>query len=451
MSEPFDLVVIGSGTAAQSVASRCRKAGWTVAMADKRPFGGTCALRGCDPKKVLVGAAAAVDGARLLAGKGVRPDSLGIDWQQLIRFKRTFTETHSDRVQAKLKRDGIATMSGAAQFLDQAHIEVGGAVLHATRAIVIAAGARPADLPIDGREHVITSDQFLDLASLPPSIVFVGGGYISFEFAHVAARAGARVTICHRDNRPLAAFDAALVERLVARTQDLGIDVRLDVEVHAVDAAEHGYRVMVGSHVGREAVDASLVVHGAGRVPDLDDLSLDAGGIRYSPAGVIVNPFLQSISNPLVYAAGDCADTYGPALTPVAGYEGRVVAANLLEGNHVMPKYDAIPSVVFTNPPLARVGLSEDEVRAAGISFVLHHEDTSTWFSSRRVGETHSGFKVLVEPSSGRILGAHLLGPQADETINLFTLAMRAGVTADQFKKMLWAYPTVGADTAYMV
>ena len=166
---------------------------------------------------------------------------------------------------------------------------------------------------------------------------------------------------------------------------------------------------------------------------------------------MIVNPFLQSISNPLVYAAGDCADTDGPALTPVAGYEGRVVAANLLEGNHVMPKYDAIPSVVFTNPPLARVGLSEDEVRAAGISFVLHHEDTSTWFSSRRVGETHSGFKVLVEPSSGRILGAHLLGPQADETINLFTLAMRAGVTVDQFKKMLWAYPTVGADTAYMV
>jgi glutathione reductase (NADPH) len=404
-----------------------------------------------DAKKVLVGAAAAVDGARLLAGKGIRPDSLGIDWQQLNGFKRTFTDTHSDRLHAKLKRDGIATMSGAARFLDEAHIEVGGAVLHATRAIVIAAGARPADLAIDGREHVITSDQFLDLASLPPSIVFVGGGYISFEFAHVAARAGARVTICHRNNRPLSAFDAALVERLVARTQVLGIDVRLNVEVRAVEAAEHAYRAIGGSHVGREVVDASLVVHGAGRVPDLDDLALHAGGIRYSPSGVIVNPFLQSISNPLVYAAGDCADTDGPALTPVAGYEGRVVAANLLEGNHVMPTYDAIPSVVFTTPPLARVGLSEDEARAAGISFVAHHEDTSTWFSSRRVGETHSEFKVLVEPSSGRILGAHLLGPQADETINLFTLAMRAGVTVDRFKEMLWAYPTHASDTAYMV
>jgi glutathione reductase (NADPH) len=138
-------------------------------------------------------------------------------------------------------------------------------------------------------------------------------------------------------------------------------------------------------------------------------------------------------------------------LTPVAGYEGRVVAANLLEGNHVMPTYEAIPSVVFTTPPLARVGLSEDEARAAGISFVAHHDDTSTWFSSRRVGETHSEFKVLVEPSSGRILGAHLLGPQADETINLFTLAMRAGMTVDQVKEMPWAYPTHASDTAYMV
>jgi pyruvate/2-oxoglutarate dehydrogenase complex dihydrolipoamide dehydrogenase (E3) component len=359
VSESFDLVVLGSGSAAQSVASRCRKAGWTVAMIDKRPFGGTCALRGCDPKKVLVGAAAAVDGARLLAGKGIRPDNLTIDWQDLIQFKRTFTEPYSERLDAKLSRDGIEAIRGAARFVDPTHIEVGGSVLLARRAIVIATGARPSDLPFDGREHAITSDQFLDLTSLPASIAFIGGGYISFEFAHVAARAGASVTILHRDNRPLAEFDAALVKRLVARTEALGIEVRLNTDVKG--------------------------------------------------------------------------------------------AANLLEGNHATPTYDTVPGVVFTTPPLARVGLTEDEARAKGVSFSLHEEDTSIWYSSRRVGETHSGFKVLVESATGRILGAHLLGPHAEETINLFTLAIRAGVTADRLTNTLWAYPTVGADSSYMV
>src|SRR5439155_26900922 len=130
MIDTFDLVVIGSGSAAQAVASRCRKAGWTVAMIDKRPFGGTCALRGCDPKKVLVDAAAAVDAARLLSGKGVRPDSLAIDWRALVRFKRTFTDPHPEHLTAKLARDGIATFENTARFVGPAHIDVGGTVLN---------------------------------------------------------------------------------------------------------------------------------------------------------------------------------------------------------------------------------------------------------------------------------------------------------------------------------
>ena len=451
MMETFDLVVIGSGSAAQSVASRCSKAGWTVAMIDKRPFGGTCALRGCDPKKVLVDAAAAVDAARLLSGKGVRPDGLAIDWAELIRFKRTFTDPHPEHLTAKLARDGIVTFQHDARFVGPAQISVAEKVLNATRAIVIAAGARPVDLDIEGHAHLMTSEQFLDLASLPPSLTFVGGGYISFEFAHVAARAGAHVTMLHRDDRPLAEFDAGLVERLVARTRALGVDVRLNTEVRAIQSANGRYRVMTDGPGSSTPIDAHAVVHGAGRVPDLADLALDAAGVRYSDAGVAVNAYLQSVSNPRVYAAGDCADTDSPALTPVAEYEGRVVATNLLEGNHLTVSYEAIPSVVFTLPPLARVGWREDEARAKGLSFVSHREDTSTWHSSRRVGETFSGFNVLVEPASGRILGAHVLGPHADETVNLFALAMRAGVTADRFKDVLWAYPTLGADTAFMV
>src|SRR5262245_50860960 len=366
MTQAFDLVVIGSGAAAHTVASRCRTAGWTVAMVDRRPFGGTCALRGCDPKKVLVGAAAAVDTARLLSGKGIRPESIAIDWAELIRFKRTFTDPYPSNLEARLGREGIVAFQSPARFVGPTAVAVGESVLQARRAVVIATGARPADLPIDGGEHLMNSDQFLDLPSLPSSVAFVGGGYISFEFAHVAARAAAHVTILHRDDRPLREFDSGLVDRLVSRTRMLGVDVRLNAEVHEIRRSNGRHRISAGRD-GSIVIDADLVVHGAGRVPDIDALALDVGGVRFSRGGIAVNQYLQSVSNPLVYAAGDCADTDGPASTPVAGYEGRIVAANLLEGNHVTPRYDAIPSVAFTVPPLARVGLREEEARAKGM------------------------------------------------------------------------------------
>jgi glutathione reductase (NADPH) len=221
--------------------------------------------------------------------------------------------------------------------------------------------------------------------------------------------------------------------------------------VRAIESLGSLCRVTFRDAQGDAVVDSDLVVHGAGRVPDIDELSLAAGGISASRAGIEVNEYLQSVSNPLVWAAGDCAATAGPPLTPVAEYEGRTVAANLLEGPHLTAEYDAIPSVVFTLPPLARVGLLEEEARERGFDFTVNHQDTASWYSSRRVGEAFSAFKVLVQNGTGRILGAHLLGPHADETINLFALAMRTGLTADQFKHMLWAYPTQASDTAYMV
>jgi glutathione reductase (NADPH) len=446
----FDLIVIGSGTAGSAVATRCRAAGWTVAVVDKHPFGGTCALRGCDPKKVLVGAAAAVDAARALDGKGVSPNGLSINWSELMRFKRTFTDPVPEQRRDALTKAGIETFQDVARFNGPTQLSVGDAALEATRAIVIAAGAQPAHLELEGRDHLLTSDDFLELPSLPSSIVFVGGGYIAFEFAHIAARAGAHVTIIHRGERPLEQFDADLVERLVERTRAAGIDLRLRAEVRAITAVGRGYRVQFDG-AGSGEIDADCVIHAAGRIPDLDDLQLDAGRVERTRNGVRVNGVLQSVSNPKVYAAGDCAATGGPRLTPVAGYEGRVVAANILEGTNTAVDYSAIPSIVFTIPPLARVGLTEDEARRNGLQFTTRYEDTSTWYSSRRVAERASAVKLLIEEESRRLLGAHLLGPHADETINVFALAIRMGVTADRLKQMIWAYPTQASDIAYMV
>ncbi len=445
----FELVVIGTGSAASAVAARCRKAGWSVAVIDELPFGGTCALRGCDPKKVLVGNAEAIEWAGRLAGKGVRHEGLRIDWPELMRFKRSMIAEVPERKEESFRRSGIEVFHGQARFISGTTLEVAGRRLEG-KYILIASGAKPVPLGIVGEDLLITSTQFLELDELPRRIVFVGGGFISFEFAHVAIRAGAQATILHRGARPLSLFDPDLVDRLVERSRILGIDVRLGTSVTRIERGAGGF-VVQGRKDGREtSVEADLVVHGAGRVPAVGDLDLDAAGIDAVGGRIRLNEFLQSVSNAAVYVAGDAA-ALGPALTPVAGYEGRVVAANLLEGNHLRADYSIVPSVAFTLPPLAAVGLTEDAARQRGLRFRTNLVDTSSWYSSRRVGETHSGSKVLIEKESGRILGAHLLGPSAEELINLFAMAMRTGMTSSQIKEMLFAYPTHGSDMAYMV
>jgi glutathione reductase (NADPH) len=194
-----------------------------------------------------------------------------------------------------------------------------------------------------------------------------------------------------------------------------------------------------------------MVVHAAGRVPEIDDMNLDGAGVEWDRRGVKVNGFLQSVSNPSVYAAGDAAASGGPPLTPVASYDGIIVAANLLKGNEKKPNYLGIPTVVFTIPPLASVGLKESDAREQNLKFKVKKEMTSGWYSSRRVGEKYSGFKVLVEEGTDRILGAHLLGSEAEEVINLFGVAMRSGMRAADLKHMLFAYPTRGSDLPYML
>jgi glutathione reductase (NADPH) len=448
MDRQYDLVVVGTGVTS-AVASRCREAGWTVAVVDSRPFGGTCALRGCVPKKILVGAAEAVQDARDLADKGVPAGTLAVDWPALMRFKRSLVDPTTERTEQAWAKVGIEQFHGRARFVGLTTLAVGGDRLTGRR-VLIAAGARPATLPFPGAHRLITSEDFLSLDALPPRIVFVGGGYIAFELAHVAARAGIEVTILHRGTRPLEAFDPDLVDLLVKRTRELGIRVELGTEVQGVEARGDGVAVL-GSRAGRERrFETDLAVHAAGRVPDIDDLDLDAAGVTRERRGVVVNDHLQSVSNPAVYAGGDAAAS-GPPLTPKADHDAAVLATNLLEGNRRVVRYDGIASAVFSLPPLASAGLTEAAARASGRRFRTHWQDTSSWFNTRRVGETASAFKVLVEEGTDRILGAHLLGPHADETINLFAMAIRVGIPAGQLREALYAYPTFGSDIRFMV
>lgn len=446
----FDLIVIGTGAGGATAAYKCRKAGWQVAIIDSRPFGGTCALRGCDPKKVLVGAADLVDWIRRMEGNGVSSQEAKIDWPSLMRFKKTFTDPVPENRAKGYAKAGIAAFHGRTHFLDQTTLQVGDDTLTG-RFILIAAGAKPASLGISGEAYLTTSDQFLELEQLPQRIIFIGGGYISFEFAHIAARADAQVRILHRGVRPLEGFDADLVGQLVQATGELGIDVRLNTEVKSISKERHHFAVKASTENGEQNFDADLVVHGAGRVPNIDDLDLEKGGIKRDKKGVSVNEYLQSVSNPAVYAAGDAAATAGLPLTPLATMEGHVAASNMMNGNHRRPNYSGVSTVVFTIPPLASVGLHEEAARKQGLKFKVNQEETSGWYSSRRVALKHSGFKTLVEEASGRILGAHLLGHNADEVVNMFALAIRYGLKAEDLKTMIYAYPTSASDVSYMV
>ena len=267
----FDLIVIGTGAAASAAAFKCRKAGWSVAITDSRPFGGTCQLRGCDPKKVLVGVGALIDAVRRMNGKGLKSEAAHIDWAESMLFKRTFTDPVPQRQEEAFQKSGIATFHGVAHFSKPGRIEVGSDILEA-RYVLIATGAKPQPLDIPGENYLNTSDQFLELDSLPRRILFIGGGYISFEFAHLSACAGAEVTILHRSERPLEKFDPDLVDRLLRKTRQLGIKVELQSAATRIERKDGHFMVCASTARGQREFEADLVVHGAGRVADLDIL-----------------------------------------------------------------------------------------------------------------------------------------------------------------------------------
>lgn len=440
----FDVIVVGTGTSGTAAALRCSRAGRRVAIVDERPYGGTCRLRGCDPKKVLVGAAELIDWSQRMRGSGVAGDAR-IDWGELMRFKRTFTDPVPAQREAELKQSGVVAFHGVTRFLGPTSMTVAGATLQADH-IVLATGARPATLGLAGEEHLITSTGFLDLESLPKRIVFIGGGYIAFEFAHLGARAGASPIILQRGPRVLNGFDASLVDRVVEVSAEVGIDVRVNAQVDSVEKRASDFRVAGRVNGAAFAVECDLVVHAAGRVADLDALALEVANVARTAKGVAVNRFLQSTSNPVVYAVGDSADGGGLPLTPTAYLEGDIAARNLLEGNEYSPDFTGLASIVFTIPALGSVGLTVEDAAKRGLRFRVHEADTTEWYSSRRLRARSSAYRVLVDEENDCVVGAHVIGPHTEELVNIFSLAIRARVPASTLGGVLFAYPTGSSD-----
>lgn len=444
----FDVVVIGSGSAGQTVAERCSKNGLTVAVADNRMFGGTCANRGCDPKKVLLGATEVWHKSHNLKGYGIDQQPT-INWKKLQKFKRTFTKAVPARTENWFNNLGVHLYHQSPQFIDENTLRIEGKTVHAKH-IVIATGQIPRPLDFEGSDYLKTSDDFLNLKKLPKHILFIGAGYVGMEFAQMAARAGSKVTIIEHGERPLKAFDRDLVSLVTAISKDLGIKFIFKSEVTKIKKLRKNLKVTYLENGKEKELKSKLIFNTAGRIPAIAELQLNRGNVAFSNKGIKVNDYLQNTTNPNVYACGDVSEQSLP-LTPLSGIEGALVAENIIRGNKKTVKIPTVPSAVFILPNLASVGLSEDEAKKRYKNSTVNYQSIPNWFNAKRTREDAYAFKIIINALTNQIVGAHLLSANAAETINLFAMAINNGTTADELKKMIFTYPSFSNDIKSML
>jgi glutathione reductase (NADPH) len=450
--DTFDVIVIGTGTSGQTAALELAAEGLSVAIIEQSDTpGGICALHGCQAKKYFYEIAEIEAKSMHLIGLGIT-EPPKTKWQDITTAKNKFTSQVPDNTIANLKGNAISYVAGKAVFKDSRHIAVQNTLLAADY-FIIASGAQPMQLPFPGNEHLLTSNDFLARESLPQRLVFIGGGFISFEFAHFAARIhdGRRtIIILEAGERPLGAFDRDMVEQLVHASDADGITVRCSVEITAVE--KNGDEFVIHLKEGEPLV-ADLVINGAGRLPAISDLNLDAAGVDYSGQGISVDQAMRSsVDN--IFAVGDCADTI--QLARVADREGLAAARNVLaargegEADHV--DYDAVPAVLFSYPQLAMVGKTEEQLIAENIRYWKNMDTELSWPTYRRVGLRHAAFKILVDEND-HILGAHMLSDNATGIINTFRMAMLHNCDIRKLYRyvIMSPYPSRESDITYML
>ena len=443
MAETYDVIILGGGNAGFGVSAIAHDAGKKIAFIEERDFGGTCPNRGCTPKKVLVAAAHALHEIELAGAHGIQVSEPTLDWGALIaREKDMIGFIPGAMADVAGKRGDVYRGSGT--FVGPNAVAINGETIEGEN-IVIATGSKPRPLPIDGAEHMITSDEVLSEETRPDDIVFIGGGVIAMEFSHVYARAGSTVTILEVMPRLLPRVEADAVAAVQKESERIGVSIKTSVQVKSIEPANGKLRV-VYEHDGREqSVEADRVVNGAGRVANVDTLDLDAGNVKHDRIAIEIDDYLRSTSNPSVWVCGDSLVT-SPQLSPLATYEGRIVGRNIVDGPTVKPDYSVIPSCVYTVPALSTVGLTEEEAKAQGLDVKVTTNDMTGWFSGKSYAESVAWAKVLVDEGADRIVGAHLVGHQSEDLIHLFAMAMRHGIAASHIKEDIFAFPTFSSD-----
>lgn len=448
----FDAIVIGTGTAGQTAAFDLAAEDYHVAIIeDSDTPGGVCALRGCQAKKWFYEVAELVARCRHLLGLGITSPPK-VDWQQILLEKNKFTSEIPESTIHNLEGSGITFIEGKASFIDRSTVTVNDVKLSAD-SFIVATGAQPRTLPIDGNEHMITSTDFLELKTLPARIAFVGGGFISFEFAHFVASLGHRprdIHILEASERVLSPFDGDMVRQLVEVSEAEGVQIHTDVSIVSIEKSDAGYTVV--SESGKE-VEVDLVVNGAGRSPNIESLNLQAAGIEFSAKGIAVDQNMKT-TNDNVFAVGDCAESL--KLARVADMEAHVAAKTIvaLKEGEVPPTidYSAAPAVLFTYPQLGMLGKTEEQLQDEGIKYWKSYDTHLSWPTYRRVGLKSAAYKILVDKDN-HLLGVHILSDNTTGLLNTFKEAMIDGVSMDELHKnnIMSPYPSRESDILYML
>ncbi len=442
----FDVVIIGSGTAAQTFASQVSKEGRSIALVEAGQFGGVCALKGCQPKKYLVANVEAVANAAHLKGRGIQGD-IQTDWPELMALKGDFTDGVPESTFQHLSKTLTEVIRGRARFTGPQTLDVDGREISA-ETIIVATGSRPRRSDIPGGDLAITSDDILRLPELPRSLLFIGGGYIAMEFAHVAHFAGAQVRVLSRSGRVLKHFDHQCVDVLTEASRAAGMEIVLQAQASGIRRLDDG--MLEVETADGATFQADVVVEASGRIPNVESLDLEKGKVEVGSNGIIIGTDMRSPSNPHVFALGDVA-LDGPDLATVADLQAKFAARQVDGDTSAKIDYRTVPSAVFTIPNIASVGLQQAQATDLGYDFRVNEGTTTGWPSSKRIGEEHSLYRVLIDQKTDQILGAHLTRHNAAETINLFALAIRHQIPTQALKDIPWAYPTYTSDFKYMI
>jgi pyruvate/2-oxoglutarate dehydrogenase complex dihydrolipoamide dehydrogenase (E3) component len=439
----FDLVVIGAGAAGGTVASAAAERGYSVALVEEGQVGGTCLNVGCDPTKTLVRSAEVAHLARTASRFGLAIGEVRVDWPAVrARVAEVIDTIRGGDGERNLREQGIELIKEHGRFVDPNTVVAGDHRLRGER-FLVATGARPAVPPIDGLEATgyLTSDDVPTLPSLPASLAIVGTGPIGVELAQIFARLGVEVTLVGSRSQILPREEPALRDALLEALTREG--VRWEPEVRVTRAARRrGMKVVSGERNGETVeVAAAELLMATGRKPNIERLGLEDAGIHANDHCIVVDSHLRT-SNPGVFAAGDVTGIY--TFTHVADYQARIVERNLFDDESpVKADYRVVPWVTFTDPELARVGLTGEEARAGGYDVVMVTVPFADLPRALTTGERGGMVTLVVDRERRAILGGHILGARAGELIGEIAVAIEGQLPVDVIASTIHPYPTM--------
>ncbi len=435
----FDFFVIGGGSGGVRAARVAAGLGARVAIAESSRYGGTCVIRGCVPKKLMVQASHYAEDFADAAGFGWTSPPASFSWPALVAAKEKEISRLSQIYQDLLNRSGVAVLRGRARFIDPHTLDIDGRGFRA-RHILIATGGKPNRPAVPGIEHAITSDEAFDLPVFPQRVLIVGGGYIAVEFAGIFNGLGADVTLSYRGEQILRGFDDDVRRHLHEEIGKKGIGVILKSTVTRIDRRSDGTLDACFTGPGEGAPPFDAVMYATGRAPNTDGLDPGAAGVELAPGGGIRVDVWSRSSADHIYAVGDV--TNGIALTPVAIREGAAVANSLFGPAPVAADLALVPSAVFSQPPIGTVGLTEAAALEKFDAVDIYRSSFKPLRHALSGRDERTLMKLVVDAASQRILGAHMVGPDAPEIIQGLAVALRMGATTADFDATLGIHPT---------